>query len=981
MPGALLILSFIMAARRIARVGKLPAKDNDKERNKAKAKDEIDDGVPQVFKDMLAEDQAASYPQVGTRSVKRRRVGERLVHVQMPQEPPADFSEDEASYFSGESSLGQRSTQIIEDLDRDSDEEDFEWEEVDVATAADFMPKNVTSKPAEDRPLSISLARPESSIRTVRRRVRKPVSSAEKMARLDVHKVHLLCLIFHAYQRNHWCNDDIVQRTLRKGLRISPKILGKLFPDPSKVIQYQRSKLLKEALIDLSETWKTMFTINLYGQRRAFWDSNLPSNHMLESFSSLSDFREKAKLYKGSADYGAQLFCALLRGLGLETRLICSLQPLPFASSAANVPLASAPSVSTIYAIDSDDDHYEEDVPHMPAPKPRRIARLGRGRRAAATSDLGVIPGSIFDGSRAIPRPRHPIFWVEVFDEAYQNWISVDPIATGHVAKPLSLEPALNDPENLLSYVIAFEDDNTAREVTRRYTKAYNAKTRKLRVECTDYGIPWYKKALRLFRRRRKKDRDLVEEAYFIQRDIQEGMPKNIEDFKGHPVYVLERHLYRDEALHPKREVGKVGHNAKAANLSNLESVYRREDVQKVKSADKWFRQGRRIKETEQALKYVKARRRRELFEDVETAEESEEANVGLFAHFQTELFIPPPVTLSGLVPRNSFGNLDVYTRSMIPAGAVHVKSKHARQAARILGIDHVDAVTGFNFRGRHGTAVVNGVIVAAKYSDAMIAVLDGMAYTREKEETDARQTKSLDLWRKFIIGLQIVESVKQYRKEGEATSDEDDVDGDDDDGMQLHLDTKAELSRLHNVPDTKPFAMSLLPEIGDFEIVESIHKMPGLSAAPEVNLQDDDVSSLFDAVEPGGFLCEDGGKNETAEFPIMSETGEGGFIKEETGPMIESRISAKEAESCDGNDGGSFDKVATIAPEDHYTAMENAKRLDGSPNQELDDLRGFSDAQKHVSLSKKVKSSEDSDSQSLLSHDPEDDEVDPDWL
>ena len=37
---------------------------------------------------------------------------------------------------------------------------------------------------------------------------------------------------------------------------------------------------------------------------------------------------------EASRDIGAQLFCALLRSTGVDTRLVCSLQPLPITSAA-----------------------------------------------------------------------------------------------------------------------------------------------------------------------------------------------------------------------------------------------------------------------------------------------------------------------------------------------------------------------------------------------------------------------------------------------------------------------------------------------------------------------------------------------------------------------------------------------------------------------------------------------------------------------
>ena len=47
-----------------------------------------------------------------------------------------------------------------------------------------------------------------------------------------------------------------------------------------------------------------------------------------------SDFLEIAGILEASRDVGAQLFCALLRSVGVDARLVCSLQPLPFTTAA-----------------------------------------------------------------------------------------------------------------------------------------------------------------------------------------------------------------------------------------------------------------------------------------------------------------------------------------------------------------------------------------------------------------------------------------------------------------------------------------------------------------------------------------------------------------------------------------------------------------------------------------------------------------------
>ena len=42
------------------------------------------------------------------------------------------------------------------------------------------------------------------------------------------------------------------------------------------------------------------------------------------------DFAEAARNMAGSRDTGAQLLCCMLRSIGVETRLVCSLQPFQF---------------------------------------------------------------------------------------------------------------------------------------------------------------------------------------------------------------------------------------------------------------------------------------------------------------------------------------------------------------------------------------------------------------------------------------------------------------------------------------------------------------------------------------------------------------------------------------------------------------------------------------------------------------------------
>jgi xeroderma pigmentosum group C-complementing protein len=442
-----------------------------------------------------------------------------------------------------------------------------------------------------------------------------------------------------------------------------------------------------------------------------------------------------------------------------------------------------------------------------------------------ASSTVGKVPsarrrlGQPAFAPESAPSPKakssvrklaYPIFWVEAFNPAHQKWIAVDPIVTQTVNKPSKFEPPSSYATNQLSYVVAFESDGVARDVTRRYAKAFNAKTRRSRVENTENGSAWFRKTMRFFRRRGGAlDREQVEDAELAQREAREGLPGNVLDFKDHPYYALERQLKRHEVIHPKREVGKV--NAGTAAKPRMEAVFRRQDVLGCKSADKWFRVGRQVKEGEQPVKRVPARRPRQARSLSGDAEDGEEALTPLYALFQTTEYVPQPV-VSGRVPRNAYGNLDIYVPSMVPAGGAHVRHSLAREAARILRIDCVDAVTGFQFKGRQGTAITDGVIVAVEFADAVRAILEGMEDEKTEEESRVRSAVALRMWKKFLVGLRIQERVRTYGDVGTNGSEDMDVD---------EMDEDSRLEAAGGFLPSDAADAETLPTAGRFSLVE----------------------------------------------------------------------------------------------------------------------------------------------------------------
>ena len=118
---------------------------------------------------------------------------------------------------------------------------------------------------------------------------------------------------------------------------------------------------------------------------------------------------------------------------------------------------------------------------------------------------------------------------------------------------------------------------------------------------------------------------------------------------------------------------------------------------------------------------------------------------------------------INGRVPKNVYGNLDVYVSSMIPEGGCHIRHPDTSRAARILGVDYADAVTGFSFRGRHGTAVITGAVVAESCRDAIEEVISALEIERQEEEEEGRILEVLRTWKKFLVGLRIRQIIKGY--------------------------------------------------------------------------------------------------------------------------------------------------------------------------------------------------------------------------
>ncbi|KAI1662165.1 Rad4-domain-containing protein [Daldinia decipiens] len=759
--------------------------------------------VPDIYRQMLVEADVQSDAPLPERPLKRRRPGQKNEESPKKLNPPEttpkieDADDEEDIQFEDVSLPAATVQTVYRDSDEeDEDDDDIQFEDVDFS-APPNLNNTEDAEDAEDANkdlvLDFSTQAATGAQKTVDRR--KPISRAEKDRRIEIHKMHLLCLLAHVARRNRWCNDAVVQDTLRTLL--TKKMVKYLNPG-TQLTQFGRAQSLKDGLGQVGTIYKTKFQITERGLRRALWAENeehlkgykLPDD--VESSREKPDFREAAKSLRGSRDVGAQLYCALLRSAGVEARLVCSLQPLAFASGGP--PLGKPPkpegklSIAARYAqmqqnTANDNSNTVDSPEETVCPIRRRLGhpnamafQVPTVHAASSSREAPPVP-------KKIRESRHPVYWVEILDEAHQKWQPVDPLVTDSFWKPQKMEPPASDRENCMTYVIAFEADGTAKDVTRRYAKAFNAKTRKMRIESAEAtGERWWRKVLRAFSRGFTSDLDQIENNELTAIELREPMPRNIADFKDHPIYALERHLRRNEVLVPGASAsGTIG----AGSNGPLEKIYRRKDVQIARSREKWYRMGREVLPNEIPAKFLpkRAKQKTDSFDDDEDGDPDGTVGTPIFTINQTVQFKHPPV-VNGQVPKNRFGNLDIYVPSMVPEGGAYVADELGARAAFILGVDYAPALTGFQFKGRQGTAVLYGVVVAAEHEEAVRAVITGLQDREADIEKELRTREALKTWKLFLRGLRVRQRIWEGVDSEEETKNQDTADLDNGEGV-----------------------------------------------------------------------------------------------------------------------------------------------------------------------------------------------------
>ncbi|KAL1924734.1 uncharacterized protein VTP21DRAFT_4388 [Calcarisporiella thermophila] len=608
----------------------------------------------------------------------------------------------------------------------------------------------------------------------------KGITKMDRMIRMNLHKTHLLCLLAHGAIRNRWINEDEIQAM---AISVVPPNIVEAFKLKRAKFEHAKGAAFLEALRSLAAWWHTFFTATHLGIRS--YDYKVFDIHGDVHGAILSDcvpspqaLVEALVRQEGSWDSCAQLFTAVARGLGLEARLVLSLQAVSWryggkgaggnggggkksatrkktggsatpaeekqrSSKATKKSEASSNNATSDGGGDSD---YRE--------TPRLSSASFRAPKRRKPSANASPPSSSSSSSfTSIAKNLPPVMWCEVYSKHEERWVPVDPVR-GLVAQPKAMDPPANCVENGLAYAVAFESEGYARDVTRRYASQWGARTMRNRLPEKE-GDAWWREVMRGFEKPYKLPRDAVEEAELQEEEVKEAMPGTLDGFRNHPLYVLESQLKKFEIVKP---------SAVVLGEFRGKKIYSRSEVYVLHTAETWMKEAKVIREGEQPLKFVKARAatlsKKRAQEMALMTGDSAQIQVGLYAEWQVEDF-KPPIIIDGKIPKNSYGNIYLFKPSMLPIGAAHIPYSGTGKIAKKLGVDYAEAVVDFDFRQRRCLPVTRGIVVAEEHYDLVLEAFMNHTDYKNQVEADKREKAILGRWRKLVQALQVSHRLK----------------------------------------------------------------------------------------------------------------------------------------------------------------------------------------------------------------------------
>ncbi|KAG9454737.1 hypothetical protein H6P81_007641 [Aristolochia fimbriata] len=426
-------------------------------------------------------------------------------------------------------------------------------------------------------------------------------------------------------------------------------------------------------------------------------------------------------------------------------------------------------------------------------------ALLNKRKRAKAE----VNSGSAVQGNSGAAWSRKvgpPLYWAEVFcsgEAMTGRWVHVD-AANSIIDGEQKVESAAAACRRHLRYVVAFAGRG-AKDVTRRYCMkwytiapyrinstwwdAVLAPLKELesgisggkvhlegcseKASCeTDKGqsvqLPGHpdmcsnKIAESLQQSINFASRSALEDVELETRALTEPLPSNQQAYRNHHLYAMERWLTKYQILHPKGPV---------LGFCSGHPVYPRTCVQNLQSKHRWLREGLQVKANEKPAKVVKRSRKfikgKKFESSVSDDEEdgggggssTDEGVIELYGKWQMEP-LNLPRAVDGIVPKNEWGRVDVWSEKCLPHGTVHLRFPRLVPVAQRLQINFAPAMVGFEFKNGRSVPVYEGIVVCSEFKDAIMEAYAEAEEKRESEEKKRHEAQVISRWYQLLSSI-----------------------------------------------------------------------------------------------------------------------------------------------------------------------------------------------------------------------------------
>lgn len=616
--------------------------------------------------------------------------------------------EDEFAYSSDERPFANQ-----------DDDDDVDWEDVDGdggdgdgdGQAQDHDATEESDPEQQDGAGQVDWQALNASLERVNKRKRRPavrrMTKEEKQREVALHQSHLLLLLAEQTKWNRVCQ----QSALLRGLLLSLTAGSNAAVDFYNAFQSNSSSETMTYLMELLVRWFN----------EGFRLGTAPTEAQDERVVSESRLMQVFYARQGSHLELTLLFVMLCRALRVRCRLTCALDPLLVHHTKAFEAISTQGGIS-------------------PGNRKRR--------RRTSVQDTGNETSVV---------SSEPIWtWCEVFDAKHSSWLHVDPMRrlVNHTEQ-VEVQRGKGAP---VAYVMSIDEYGHWMDVTARYAEKWS-KTIKLRLvhdwiqRCLSQ-LNFVSAASASEKRNAEAIRELEAQQLQVKTEREE-FPTSLEGFKKHHLYCLERHLARNECIYPRKPVG----------LLNGHAVFLVKDKQVLLPARKWQRLGRVIKPDEQSKP---AKRRTDGKakcqnddNDVEDEQkssstqdgESTDPNAALYGRWQTTEFIPESV-VDGRVPKNQYGNIELWSEAHIPRGAVHLKLPRIDTLARDLGVDFAPAVIGFEVKNGKTYPKMDGIVVNASAQELLLDAHAHLQQTTIEQAIAKNQKIVLKRWEKLTKRL-----------------------------------------------------------------------------------------------------------------------------------------------------------------------------------------------------------------------------------